>query len=81
LKSLTLKTAATLLIIFFCALGVYLAQAFLIPLVLAALGSVLLNPLVDFLHVRLKLPQGLDILVTLLGTVFIAASLMLLMSR
>jgi predicted PurR-regulated permease PerM len=81
MNSFSVKTAAILLILAIGITGVYLAQAILIPVMLASLVSILLNPVVDFLHYRWKISLFISVLLTLIGTMLVVATILLLLSR
>jgi predicted PurR-regulated permease PerM len=70
-----------MLIVLICITGIYFAQPVLIPLILASLVSILLNPIVDFLHHKMRLPQVVAVLVTIAISSMLVALVLLLMSR
>ena len=73
--------ASSLLIVFLCITGVYFAQSILIPLILAALVSILLSPVVDFLHQKLKIPHVIAVVLTIAASSLLIAFILLLLSR
>jgi predicted PurR-regulated permease PerM len=81
MNTYSLKTASSMVIVLITIVGVYFAQSILIPLILASLASILLNPVVDFLHLKLRMPQVIAVLLTILGTTLLIGLILLLLSR
>ncbi len=76
-----LNTAALFIILFSLVLLIYLASDILFPLLMALLMAIMLRPVVAFLNTRLKFPNVIAVLLSVIMSLAVIAAIVFFISR
>ena len=80
MNSFTTRLASSLFIICVCIIGIYFLSEILVPLLLAFLLSILLQPVVSFLQSKFYFPHTISVIITLLVALLIGSGIIMFIS-